>query len=213
MIEWISFLYSIAKDAIVYRMGRRRRLTPEEKIALRQKWKPPLEEEIIKNWRDKLRQDVIIRDVARLDSYPDIDENSKGISPWFRLGLIGLYHRGILVAMNWERLIEEDGNFRIKDYKNDDGEGIKAILAGKIPFENIEEIDFDGDEYYYYPHIYCHFSIDKSPYESVYYYDERENPGGRPFYTEIADAKKVYANSKHLRKSWWRSWLPARKGA
>ena len=98
MIEWIApgFIYSILKDIWGALRRRQRRLSPAQILELRQKWKPLFEEEIIKNHTQKLRKDVIIRDVKRLDDYPNVDENKKGISPWFRVGLMGIYHKGIL---------------------------------------------------------------------------------------------------------------------
>jgi len=51
MLEYLSpaFLYNLAKDGWQLVSGRGRKLTPEHKIELRQKWKPRFEEEIIKN--------------------------------------------------------------------------------------------------------------------------------------------------------------------
>lgn len=120
MFEFLNpaLLYNLAKDGLRLMSGRGRKLTPEQKIELRQKWKPLFEEEVIKNWREKLRSDVIIRDVRRLDNYPETDEKSRGISPWFRVGLIDLYHRGIVVAFRWNRLIQGgDGTWREKDFE------------------------------------------------------------------------------------------------
>ncbi|MFG6554973.1 hypothetical protein [Sulfitobacter sp. 1A16808] len=200
-----SFLYNFVKDVLRFIFKRGRRLTAEEKIALRQKWRPQFEEEIIKNWRDKLRRDAIIRDVRRVDNYPDTDDSHRGISPWFRVGLIDVYHKGILVAFQWDRLIQDaDGTWREKSYETDEQEGEKVVLAGKIPFENIEAVDFDGDEYYYFPHIYCHFSIKKSPYESVDYFQEFQNPGGRPHYSHFASVKDV--KRRFQPKRWWQFW-------
>jgi hypothetical protein len=208
MIELLGLLYAIAKDAWNAVIGQKRRLTPEQKIELRQKWKPLFEEEIYRNWRGKLRQDIIIRDVRRVDSYPDIDDAARGISPWFRLGLIDLYNRGILVALRWERLIQEpDGTWREREYDGDSEEGEKAVLAGQIPFENIEAVDWDGDDYYYFPHIYCHFTIKKEPYESIGYYREIEDIVTRPRYSELVSFKNV-RRRQGKRKSWWKrsSW-------
>ena len=207
MLEYLSpaFLYNLAKDACRLVSGRGRKLTPEHKIELRQKWKRRFEDEIIKNWREKLRSDVIIRDVRRVDNYPDTDEKSRGISSWFRLGLIDLYHRGIVVAFQWDRLIQsEDGIWREKDYEKDQEDGEKVILAGRIPFENIEAVDWEGDEYYYYPHIYCHFTNKKEPYESVDYYVKIQNPNARPHYSELVNIKDV--KRRYPRRSKWAFW-------
>jgi hypothetical protein len=75
---------------------------------------------------------------------------------------------------------------------------LKVILAGKIPYESIEHVDSDGDEYYYYPHIYCHFENKGEPYEGVDFYVESQNLGGRKFYSHIADYKTVRRISRKL---------------
>lgn len=201
MLEFLapSFLYTLAKDGVKAALRLSKGKSPEEKIALRQKWKPQFEEEIRKNFHEKLRSDVVIRDVKRVDSYPDIEEK-KGISPWFRVGLLDIYHRGILVGLRWTSLIElPDGTWRAKDHKKDgQGEGIKVILAGQIPFEGIESVDFDGDEYYYFPHIFCHFIYKGEPYETMAFYAKNQNSGGKPFYTEVASYSDVRKISKKL---------------
>jgi hypothetical protein len=38
-----------------------------------------------------------------------------------------------------------------------------------IPFNNIIDYDFDGDEFYQYPHVLCDFSNGDTPYEFVRY--------------------------------------------
>ncbi len=203
MIEWLapSFVYSVLKDALGAFRGRRRQLSAAQILELRQKWKPLFEEEIRKTDTEKLRKDVIIRDVKRLDNYPEVDCEAKGISPWFRVGLVGTYHKGILVGLRWGELTnhgnEED--WRYTNHKAGETGDIKAILIGRIPFENVEAVDWDGDEYYYFPHIYCHFDAKrKEPYEEVVYCVEKCLPGGLPFYVEVATYEKVRKLSDKL---------------
>lgn len=200
----LGFLYRAIKDVIGAVLRRFRPMENHEKIALRQKWKPKFEDHIRENHVKKLRSDVIIRDVRRVDQYPDLEEGAKGISPWFRVGLVGTYHRGIYVAFQWNRLVEiEGGSYRVLDileYDKDNAEleerSIKVIQLGSIPFENIEDVDFEGDEYYGYPHIYCHFSIKKQPYEKVAFYTQNQiSPDSLPFYTELADVESVRKES------------------
>ena len=97
--------------------------------------------------------------MRRIENYPDANDK-KGISPWFRVSLVGTYHRGIQVGLRWTDLtMHSDGeNYRRTNYKAGEKGDIKALLIGLIPFEDIENIDWEGDEYYDYPHIYCYFS-------------------------------------------------------
>jgi hypothetical protein len=72
------------------------------------------------------------------------------------------------------------------------------------PFENIQAVDFDGDQYYNLPHIYCHFTIKGQPYESVDYYVQNERPYHRPFYTELVSQAEVRARSSGKQRRWLR---------
>lgn len=206
MFEWLtgSLVYSVAKDLVGDVIRRLKPMPSQQKIELRQRWKPRFDEHVRDHFARKLRSDVIIRDVKRVDQYPDIKEKEKGISAWFRLGLVGTYHRGILVAFQWNKLVEvEEGNFRFLDYENDNQEtkdnALKVLQIGMIPFENIENVDFEGDEYYNYPHIYCHFVNKGEPYERVAYFTEGKLfENSLPYYTEIANAKAVRDTSRKL---------------
>jgi hypothetical protein len=75
---------------------------------------------------------------------------------------------------------------------------ITALLIGLIPSENIETVDWEGDEFYNYPHIYCFFSHRKEPYEHLGYYTETTPSHGLPFYTEVAPYDMVRRLSKKL---------------
>lgn len=199
MIEFFapSMIYKATKDLILFgRSFQKRKFSPEEKLALRDKWKPLFEEKLLDNYEDGIRRDVIIQDVRRMEKYPETDSNQKGISSWFRLGLIDTYHRGILVALGWDRLIEVSENvYRTKrpdEYAGGNESGIKVIRAGKIPYYLIESVEFDGDEYYGFPHIYCHFLLKGEPYESVQFYEEKQLDSlCKPFYVKIGDYAEI----------------------
>ncbi len=205
-IEWLtgSLVYNLIKDSVGGLLSYFKPLPPEEKIAKRQKWKPLFEQHIRDHFAKNLRSDAIIRDVKRVDEYPDIKEKEKGISAWFRVGLVGTYHRGILVAFHWNNLVEVgEGEFRFIDYDADDQEtkdnALKVLQIGMIPFENIEDVDFEGDEYYRYPHIYCHFANKGQPYERVAYFTQSQLfPDSLPYHTEIVEAKSVWETSRRL---------------
>ena len=201
MIELLvpGFLYSLLKDCISLVRGKHRRLKPSEIIAQRLKWKPLFEAEVWKNYRDKLREDVIIRDMKRLDSYPETTD-SKGISPWFRGGLVDTYHRGIFVGLGWRTLTKQGTSeqWRFTDRTAKESGDITVLLIGSIPYENVESVDWNGDEYYGYPHIYCFFSYKKEPYEHVGFYSRTAPPDMPPFYTEIAPYDQVRRLSRKL---------------
>jgi hypothetical protein len=204
--EWLtgSLAYSFSKDLVGGLIRKFKPMPPQQKIELRQKWKPQFEEHILDHFARKLRSDVIIRDVRRVDQYPNTEKNEKGISAWFRLGLVGTYHRGILVAFQSNRLVEVgEGEFRFLDYDNDNQEtkddALKVLQIGMIPFENIESVDFEGDEYYSYPHIYCNFTNKGEPYERVAYFTQNQlYEDSLPYHTEVVEAKVVRDTSQRL---------------
>lgn len=200
MIEWItaSLAYQVGKDVLARVVGARRRLTPSQVIELRSRWKPQFEQHIADNYRKKLRHDVIIRDMKHFDKYPDIDENEKGISPWFRLGLVGTYHRGILVVHGWGTLTKDEDAWRYTNYKAGERGDLKVLLISSIPYENIELVDWEGDEYYGYPHIYCWFNNKKVPYERTAIHTEHEPivEGALPWFEEVADVEDARRRSK-----------------
>ena len=202
MIEIFApgFVYSVLKDAYFKFAPKRRKLTNSEIVELRKKWKAEIDPHILETHRKKLRQDVIIRDMRRIDSYPNIKEDEKGISPWFKVELVATYHRGILIALQWHSLTRHtDGKrFRRTNYKTGEKGDLNAILIGMVPFENIDNIDWDGDEYYGYPHIYCYFSHHHEPYERPAYFAETVPSHGIPFYTEVESYQSIRKLSKQL---------------
>jgi hypothetical protein len=200
MLEWItaSLAYQVGKDVVSRIMGAKRRLTAAQVIELRSKWKPQFEKHIWETYSKKLRQDVIIRDMKRIDAYPNLNEREKGISPWFRAGLDATYHRGIMVAHGWGNLMRDGEGWRYTNYKAGERGDLKVMLVSQIPYENIEQVDWDGDEYYGYPHIYCWCNKKKEPYEHTGIY-VRHDPiveGALPWFEEVADLKDVQCRSK-----------------
>ncbi len=197
----LSLMYTLAKDGWGRVRGWNRRVSPAERLALRQKWKPLFEDEIRKNHAKRLRRDVIIRDMRRIDDYPNLDGPQKGISPWFRLGLVGVYHRGIVVAHDWDKLTKDanTGQWRFTDYKAGEEGDIKVLRASYIPFDNIEAVQWEGDEYYSYPHVYCHFHRKNGPYDKSVYCQEYEiEDYFPPQYSEVATLDDVIKTSRKL---------------
>jgi hypothetical protein len=54
------------------------------------------------------RCDAIIRDIKRMDAYPNVN-NRKGISAWFRVSIKDLYYNGIEVFISMPQYIKQDG--------------------------------------------------------------------------------------------------------
>lgn len=190
----LSLLYNVARDAWSYVSGRGRKRT-EKSLQSREKWKNALQEYLLDIWSKELRDDVIIRDFRRLREYPKSDRSS-GISPWFKVGILELYDNGVKVGLRISRLVfEESENAWRKVSSDEGGAALKAYLVGYIPYENIEFVDFSGDEYYSFPHIVCHFRHSRQPYERLAYCEQKTLDGRRHFYTELEDFDVVRLTS------------------
>nr|WP_314443914.1 hypothetical protein [uncultured Sphingomonas sp.] len=194
-LPWLGTAYSFFKDLRGWSRRRFHLLAPEERLVRREKWKERFREEIWSTEEKELRQDVIVRDVRRLDQYPDSPDH-KGISPWFRVALVGQYHRGIELGLSIHSLIfEKDGGWRLAaDYER---EGVvRAHLLGFVRYEDIELVDWFGDEYYNYPHIYCHFTKRGTPYEKLAFCECKSIHPKHYFYTELASYGDVKLTSE-----------------
>jgi hypothetical protein len=79
------------------------------------KWKPQFGDYLTKLFMEQLRGDVIIRDMRRMDTYPDVSKG-RGISSWFRRGLLDTYERGIMVGLRWEGITKVEEGYRYGDW-------------------------------------------------------------------------------------------------
>jgi len=142
---------------------------PVQLLKRREELRREFEEHLPKKNKYGVHCDAIIRDIKRMDLYPAIDEEGKGISPWFKVEVKGLYHRGLEVFTSMPKSIKqgENGEWDFADYK--DPQEVTGYPVGRIPFDLIEHVDWEGDEYYPDPHIYCRFK-DGQPYESTVFF-------------------------------------------
>jgi len=168
-----------------------------EKVRHAEELRKIFDEEIMRCRAEKLRKDAIIRHVSRKDEYPDVDDKGKGISPWFRVVLEETYHSGIHIGLRFGTLTLCPDGYRFTDYSSGEEGDIKVMLMGAIPYDVIETVNIEGDEYYSYPHIYCHFPFDTEPYERKFYAEVIEQPHGHPWYKEVADYESVALNSQN----------------
>ena len=195
----ISLAYGLLKDGAGFLRSRRRRLSAAQVVQLRAKWKPIFEGNIRERQRKGLRSDVLVRDMKRIDAWPDKDPPKRGISPFFKVGLLDTYTRGILVGMRWTTLVKDDRSWRYPN-RGAGEEGETLALCGYIPYENVEQVDWSGDEYGGEPHIYCYFDArSKEPYERVAFCEKKVNPPDITFYTAVADLEEVIRHSKKCR--------------
>ena len=149
-----SLIYTVCKDGLrllgkgIGLLMRRRRLTPEQIIEKRQRWKKEIEERLLDRKRQKLNSDIIVRDMARLNVYPEIEEKRRGVSAWFKAGLIGTYDRGIQLGLAWQTLVRDGDMWRVAGLKNEGTAPERLILTGFVLYKSIEAIIWEGDDYY-----------------------------------------------------------------
>lgn len=190
----LGTLLALRRDFLEWK--RQQRAGPEELVRRRQVMKQEISQRLPAS-RSGHAPRVIIRDLARIDAYPEVDERPWGISPWFRVEAKGLYHRGLEVFLSIEELAIKDGVARQPRTRT--GPGLtKLYVVGRIPFDAIVSIDWDGDEYYPIPHMYCWFDQADGPYEAIMLYE----PGHEDFLHLRDDL--VYKPRQRSRLQAWR---------
>lgn len=162
----LSFIYRLTKDLIGF-ITKNKSINASEKVKRRIKLKKLFEEKL----HGRKLTEVIIRDVNRLEKYPDIHKE-KGISSWFKSEAVGTYARknsGIELCLSGYSLKKElsINKFVYAELPNKTGDEFTCFLLGRIPFDKVIDVDWDGDEYYPIPHIYCDFGSKRGLYEEM----------------------------------------------
>jgi hypothetical protein len=191
----LSPLYNVLKDLARWAYGRFKPRDSAEVLRQRTKWKAEFE----RNTSLLDNRDVIIRDLNRMDSYPNINEREKGISAWFKTEFKGLYHRGfeVFLCVESARYLEAENGWAFCRY---DAEGAENVfLVGRIPYDVVREVDWSGDEYYPTPHVYCDFNrrLGKEPYEEIVLCRRYEGSQG-DWFTDLAEYAVVRKLTKKL---------------
>lgn len=127
--------------------------------------------------RKGINSEVELMNVSRyLTDYPNNnDETGKGYT-YLRAELRGKTFEGVefFSEMPRELYVNKKGKYTFNKTKSK--AGFNAYPVGLIPYEWIEFIDLEGDEYKYVPQFYVEFKgIEKFPYKSVSYYKLNDN--------------------------------------
>ncbi|WP_342416689.1 hypothetical protein NST83_04245 [Paenibacillus sp. FSL R10-2782] len=125
--------------------------------------------------------EILIRSVDDT-FYPENIPDELGNYPWYKVESYDFYHNGIRVIIGIRELfIDRENNWGIiKNHSEktyDQYHRVKAFEIGNIPFSNIIEYDINGDEFFIYPHLFCDFSNQGHPYESIDYVVENKDGG------------------------------------
>lgn len=169
--------------------------TQGAQVQHREALRKAFQEEIYQCRAKKLRQDVIVRHIDRVDNYPNVDEEAKGISPWFKAYLLDTYEKGIVLGLRLGGMKECEGGYRYVDHANGEKSDTTALLMADVPYDSIEAVNMEGDKYYHYPHIYCYFDFNGEPYERKWFAQQIDLPHGHPYFKEIAGYHDVVRNN------------------
>jgi len=185
-----GFFYGLFKDGVAWAVKYTKKIPPEEVIRKRFEKKKELE----KNRDILVGRDLLIRDIRRIDSYPDNEMKKKLISSWFRVEYKSLYHKGVEIFIGVESIKIDREKKKWGICSCDDPDSVTSFVVGKIPFEAIVEIDWYGDEYCPIAHFYCDFNKNKMPYDEVVYVVSKKI-GGKEFFHEVGSYDAIHGDS------------------
>jgi hypothetical protein len=201
MIDMLGTLYEILKDVLGFIFKKFQRPDPAVLLKQRQEWRSEFERHLTMESNGLIHGEAIIRDITRMDNYPDIDDRKKGISSWFKVEVKGLYHRGVEVILRIDGLIYIENLRQWRYSKNDESGTVTAYLVGQIPFDVIRGVEWNGDEFYDFPHIYCVFNKkQKQPYENLVYCALQGSDEYR-YFSEITKLEDVAKSKRRFHRT------------
>ncbi len=122
-------------------------------------------------WKKFKHTEVLIRSIYD-KSYPERSPEHQG---FYKTEVYNWYHNGLEVRtgsyVRTGKIKTPKPGKSIHSDNPDDFvvQETEVEEFGRIPFENIIEIDMEGDEYNRMPHLYCDFPCGSDPYESIGY--------------------------------------------
>lgn len=108
------------------------------------------------------------------NQYPHKNEPDEfGEYSWFRAEIKSLYNNGMEFIIGIEKIQVFENNTwdLVTSEDKPTGNLIKVAKVGQINFADIVDYDVDGDNYYVFPHIFCRFIYQGTPFENIYYYN------------------------------------------
>jgi hypothetical protein len=181
--------------------GEKQRASNEVRIAHRLAIKRELTEGLAPMLRGEVEAEVLIRDADRQpDGFPEPDSKFRlrRLSPWFNVGVLPSYSGGMSAWLRLDRVFIEDGVAR-SQVKSDTGEGELVRVVGRIPYDAIVAVDWEGNSDFSGPHVYCHFDFNREPYEEVVLYREYSEGAWMPMDASIRYRPRTYP----VWNRWW----------
>jgi hypothetical protein len=112
--------------------------------------------------------------------YPEHEKNKEGRYQWFRAEIESKSHKGIEFVTGIEYIYVDKDFSWIDSLPNDSNDytKVKAAKISIVAYEDIVEYDLRGDEHYMFPHFFCKFRHNGTPFIEEYYkpLDNKEMP-------------------------------------
>lgn len=189
-MHWsISLLVRLVPPVGKWLERKLRKPDPRTVLAHRQEIMAALEKRLPKPNKYGIRGEAIIRDVTRLDEYRPHDLGpQKRSNAWFKVEVKGTYPGGLQVIYGRVRTIKFDeraerwtfvDDERASDHthvnkavqEDDSADVVDVVEVGELPLDRIVSVDWDGDNHYGFPHIYCEYQGKRrKPYDRTMYY-------------------------------------------
>jgi len=98
-MEWLQLIFSPAIDLVKWVSRKLEKPDPQKILQYRQKLRDEFMDKLSPEDKYGTHGEAIVRDLKRMDVYPELSP-SRGISPWFKVEIKGLYHRGLEVFLS-----------------------------------------------------------------------------------------------------------------
>lgn len=122
----------------------------------------------------QMSSDILLRSVDDTH-YPEHFKNEYEKYQWYKVEMKQLYFNGIEVIFGIKEVVlNENGEWDLVEHfdtvRKEKYKTVKVLEVGRINFNDIIEYDMRGDGSTLYPHFYCKFENQGTPYEQVVYY-------------------------------------------
>jgi hypothetical protein len=188
IVSAMSLFAGAAVAIIVYRLGRR--LDFRSRRQVWDAYRTTILAMAADMHNNGLNTDVLLLNADRYES--DYDGGNRFTRHGYlqlRTEYIDVRHNGIALLHRAVPTWRDDRGLRSLDKTAEPAEN--AMEVGFVPFEYIEHIDADGNEFKNAPLVYVHFrGRGRSPFKSFTYHESTSLPiglKGRPFYPQIPE--------------------------
>ncbi len=159
----------------VYFLSERMKL--KDKLSNRDRLKKNINQLISKN-TDEHTQEVELINVKKYEKfYPNNNNKNKDGYTYLKAEVKNVCYDGVefFTGLPIEAYKKSNGDFSLKQEAKDQKKDLLVHPVGLMPYEWIEYIDMQGDEYSWRPQFFVKFKgVKKFPYKYVRYYKESE---------------------------------------